>query len=138
MLQSLPGITALRTLRPNALPPQLARRSAAGLAVHILVPTTEQPFIGVPVCETQTEYDNSAYLQTVTLSFTTIGLIDDSAPLAFIVRTAQGEAYLIGTKEQPFPVIKQTLSTGTPDSASATNSVEVSLTAPLALIPCTL
>lgn len=137
MLQSLPGITAIRTLCCDALPPQLARRSAAGLAVHIVLPTNNIDFVDVPVCEVQTEYDNRATLQTVTLSFTTVGLVDDAAPLAFVVVTAQGESFLIGTREQPYPIIKQKLSTGTPSGTAAANEVEVSLTAPLALIPCT-
>lgn len=138
MSQSLPGILRISTLRCDALPPHLARRAAAGIPIHIVLPTTDVEFTDVPVCEVSTEYDNRATLQTATLSFTTVGLIDDSAPLAFVITTAQGGTFLIGGREQPFPVIKQKLSTGTPSGASATNSVEVSLTAPLALISCTL
>lgn len=82
------------------------------------------------------EPDNNANSQKVSLTFYTLDDIPEDEPLAFVATTVQGDSYLIGMKERPYPSVKITSQTGTPDGDRAVKKYQVQFTARKALIPC--
>lgn len=132
---SLPGIQALAYLALNSLPDNLCMQSLAGLTIHLMCDLTNIPFSGEPVCECTQTNAHIGLSQAVELSFKTGLEIPEEFYLAFLVLDANGDFYLIGTKEE-HPVIERVKSFGTPDADPNTYSYTISLTAPRALIPC--
>ena len=134
-MQRLPGITKIWYVPADTLMSGITERALANLPIGIFADIFPVPFVGEPICETETEFDNNDYRQKVQLTFSTITPLP-SCRLAFIIRTANNKQFLIGTADHPFPIIKSIDSTGELDGEKAATNYTVSYTNKLALVPC--
>ena len=85
--------------------------------------------IGDASCEMETQFDNNSQVEKASLTFYSLDELPTDEHLAFVITTVQGEAYIIGTKELPYPIIKVTRSTGIPDGEPFVRKYEISFTA---------
>lgn len=136
MLHSLPGITRVAYTQCNLLPPDISLRALAGVPVGVYTTVTDIPLYGEAECELETQFDNNSLVEKVKLTFSTLDDLPLFRQLAFVIFTANGEIFLIGTKELPYPSVKLTRSTGTPDGEPSVRKYEVSLTGRKALVLC--
>ena len=136
MIPSLPSITKIAYLPCSELSADIAFRCKVGLPVAVYAVTTPVTFFGTPLCDTVSEQENKGRIEHTTLTFSTIEELPTAYPIAFVVTTANGRSYLIGTMERPFPVVKIESTTGAPDGDTATDKVTVTFSAPKALVPC--
>ena len=113
----------------------ITERALANLPIGIFADIFPVPFVGEPICETETEFDNNDYRQKVQLTFSTTTPLP-SCRLAFIIRTANNKQYLIGTADHPFPIIKAVDTTGELDGEKAATKYTITYTNKLALVPC--
>ena len=88
---------------------------------------TEVCFTGTPTCATESDYDNHSRTEKTVLTFHSVEVLPIRRQLAFIVTDAQGNSYVIGHAEDPFPTVKVTHSHGTPAEEKAGFTYEVKL-----------
>ena len=136
MRTSLPSIVKIAYLPCSELSPDIQLRYKVGLPVAVYAVTTPVTFCGTPLCDTVSEQENKGRIEHTTLTFSTIEELPTAYPIAFVVTTANGRSYLIGTMERPFPVVKIESTTGTPAGESAVNKVTVTFSSAKSLIPC--
>lgn len=135
-IHTLPGITRVAYLPCLALPSHVMYAARAQVPVAVYQKGKPLTLTGSAEAEMTDEPDNNGHLQKAQLTFYTSDRLPQSLPLAFIVTTVQGDSYLIGAKDRPFPAVKVTQTTGTPEGSSAVLKVVVSFTAAKAMIPC--
>lgn len=135
--QSIPGITKIGYLECSKLSPQLTLKSIAGLPIAIFSDITYVTFSGEPTCEAVSSDDNNGRSEKTSLKFTTTQHIPDDVPIAFVICCANGQDYVIGAKERPFPIVKITKSTGTAKGDASSFRVEISHIAIKSLLPIT-
>lgn len=135
-MQSFPGITHIYPILAAALVENIAYRAIAGLPVPVYTKAEPIRILGDALCELSEEPDHGSQFQTVTLTFHTTAALDTAAPLAFAVRTVQGDTYIIGGKERPHPTLKVTETTGTPDGDARVREYKVTHKHRKALIKC--
>ena len=132
---SLPGITAISYVSCDSLPADLIYQAVSGCPVAISSSATEIALKSIPSCELEESPDNNTQIEKAKLSFTTLDTLPTSTPLAFLITTASGNHYILGTREKLYPTIKVTKNTSKPDAEAAVHRYEVSFTARKALIP---
>ena len=133
MRQSLPNIINIYIVPCASLVPNITEKFRAGLPVAIFpFPTPIEHFINAS-CETEQEFDNGGYSEETVLQFSTTEDISHYPPLAFIVTDANGQSYVIGTQEAPYPIIEINR---TIDKEINVNAVKVTFTHRKSLIPC--
>lgn len=134
---SKPGIVSIEIINHSVLPPNLIASASAGIKSALLTDATiiKIPFLGVPVCNSTDSQYNGGRLQETTLTFKTKEKIFTAPGWCFIVKYANGNTYLIGSKEPPFPSIKISGSSGNPQSEPSVDTVEVAFKAEISLIP---
>ena len=76
------------------------------MPVSVFAPTTPIELYGDASCEAVSEHDNGSSLEKTTLQFTTTDKIPTSQELAFVVEDVQGNTYVIGQKEAPYPMVE--------------------------------
>ena len=133
--QSLPGIIAISDLECSALPKNIEMKSLAGIPVAIYESMTSVCFSGNPTCITESEYDNHAQSEKTTLSLQSVTVLPIRRQLSFIVTDVQGQSFIIGHHEAPFPTIKSTGSLGTPSEEKSGYTYEVTLIGRKTLVP---
>lgn len=131
----LPGITKIWYVPADTLMSGITLRALANLPIGIFADILPVPYVGEPICETETEFDNNDYRQKVQLTFSTTTPLP-SCRLAFIILTANGKQFLIGTADHPFPIVKSIDTTGELDGEKAATKYTITYTNKLALIPC--
>ena len=118
------------------LPDDVIYRSVVGMSITLLEQPIRINLKGEAICEVEQSIDNNSYIEKVKLTFLTL----DDVPLdqypAFLFQTIDGDIYLIGAKERPYPTVKITRSTGQPDGDASVRKYEVSFTAKKALARC--
>ena len=133
---SLPGIQYVWYISRDYLPDDVIYRSVVGMSVSLMEQPISINMKGEAVCEVEQSIDNNSYIEKVKLTFLTL----DDVPLdqypAFLFQTIDGDIYLIGAKERPYPTVKNTRSTGQPDGDASVRKYEVSFTAKKALARC--
>ncbi len=132
---SLPGITAISYVSCDSLPADLIYQALTGFPVTISSSATEIALKSVPSCEVEESPDNNTQIEKAKLSFTTLDTLPTSMPLAFLITTAAGNHYILGTREKLYPTIKVTKNTSKPDAEAVVHRYEVSFTARKSLIP---
>lgn len=133
-MQSLPGITHVYQVPCSSLLSELAYRAEAGIPIPIYRTPLAIPILGDATVELTESDDNNSQIEKVTLTFRTAQRIYTTRPSAFIVRTVEGKAYLIGSRARPYPTVKVTRTTGTPGGDAAAYEVQISLTLRKALL----
>lgn len=131
---SLPGIFKIGFLECSKLAPQLALKSIAGVPIAILTEITDVIFSGDATCEAVSDNDNNGRSEKTTLKFTTTQKIPDNSPLAFVVECVNGQKFLVGAKERPYPIVKITNNTGTATGNASAYSVEITHSAVKSLL----
>ena len=125
MKQSLPGIVRIAYLGCVNVPSNIEMRALVGIPSGVYDLIHEVCFSGTPLCVTENEYDRHAQVEKTKLTFSSTDEIPIRQQLAFIVLDTNGQWWLIGHQEDPYPVIKRTHQTGEPDGEKAGNVYEV-------------
>lgn len=135
-MQSLPGIISIGYIPCKLLQPDITLCAMSGVPVSVPSPTNVE-LTGAATCESTTSPDNNTQLEKATLTFyTTDDSIPIGTPLAFVATTVQGQSYIIGRYEQPYPSVKRTRTTGVPDGDRSVLKYEVTFSALHAIVPC--
>ena len=134
-MNRLPGISRIAYVLAESLSPHLLLQAIAKVPVGVFARLSFLPFDKrTALCETETEFDNNNTLETVTLTFCSAEEFP-TGNLCFVVSLVNGEKYLIGTREAPFPVVKMERTSGLPDGDANTTKYTVSYTNRVALVP---
>jgi len=133
---SLPGIKKVWYLNRDFLPEDVIYRSVVGMSVALLHPPTSINMIGEAVCEVEQSHDNNSFIEKVKLNFLSLDDVPTVNHPAFVFQTIDGNIYIIGSKERPYPTVKITRSTGHLDGEPSVRKYEVSFTAKKALALC--
>ena len=130
---SLPGITKVWYILRDNLPDDVVYRAVAGIPISF----SEQPISitmkGEAFCELEQSFDNNSYIEKSKLTFLTLDDVPTDLHPAFVIETVDGDVYVIGAKERPYPTVKIIRSTGQPDGDPSIKKYEVSFTAKKAL-----
>ena len=133
---SLPGIQQVWYISRTGLPDDVVYRSVAGIPVSVIEQPISITMKGEAVCEVEQSYDNNSYIEKAKLTFLTLGDVPTDQHPAFLFQTIEGDIYIIGAKERPYPIVKITRSTGHPDGDTSVRKYEVSFSAKKALALC--
>lgn len=134
-MNRLPGISRIAYARAEALTPHITLQAIAKVPVGIFAQLSFLPFNKrTALCETETEFDNNSSLETSTLTFYSSETLPDGN-LCFVVTSVNGEQYLIGTRETPYPFVKKEQTTGLADGDANTTKYTISYSNRVALIP---
>ena len=133
---SLPGITRVWYILRDYLPDDVVYRAVAGIPVSLLEQPISITMKGSAICEVEQSFDNNSYIEKSKLTFLTLDDVPVDQHPAFVIQTVDGDYYLIGAKERPYPTVKITRSTGQPDGDPSVRKYEVSFTAKKALALC--
>lgn len=134
--QILPGISKIGYIDCRHLAKYVALQHICGMKVSVLTDITFISQFEEASCECQNKLNNGILTSTATLSFRTNKVIPDNGYLAFVVITPQGDAFLVGSKEAPRPVIEYDYSAGMPGSTPAGFNYEIKHVAIRSMIPC--
>ena len=105
----------------------------AGIPIGVFPLPTAVEHYGNTRCEAEQEYVGGAYSEKTVLQFTTTNDLNHYPALAFVVTDADGQSYIIGTKEAPYPIVEITQ---TIDKEVHVNTVKVTFTRPKSLVLC--
>ena len=132
---SLPGIKAVSYIPTEFLPADLIYQALSGYQISITHQPTPITQNSTAICDLEQFPDNNTPIEKAKLTFSTLDSIPTSTPLAFLIETVNGDNYVIGTRERPYPTIKTSNSTSKPEGDPAVTKYEITFTARKALIP---
>lgn len=135
LAQSLPGIVFIGVVDCAKLQPNLREMSAAGLVVAAHTSITAVPFDNAS-CECASEPSHGEPIETATLKFRTTSLLDTDIQMGFVITSVNGDSFLIGAAEPPYPMVSFTRKTGTPGGSPAAWEIEVKAVGRRTLLPC--
>lgn len=133
---SLPGITHVWYVLREFLPDDVVYRAVAGIPVSLLHAPTSINMKGDAICEVDQSFDNNSYIEKTKLTFYTLDDVPTDQHPAFVIQTVDGDIYVIGAKERPYPTVKISRTTGQLDGDPSVRKYEVSFTAKKALALC--
>ena len=133
---SLPGITHVWYILRDYLPDDVVYRAVAGIPISFDGQPTEVNLKGSAICEVEQSFDNNSYIEKTKLAFLSLDDVPVDQHPAFVIQTVNGDRYVIGAKERPYPTVKITRSTGQLDGEPAVRKYEVSFTAKKAMALC--
>lgn len=133
---SLPGIQYVWYISRDYLPDDVIYRSVVGMSVSLMEQPISINMKGEAVCEVEQSIDNNSYIEKVKLTFLTLDDVPINQYPAFLFQTIDGDIYIMGAKERPYPTVKITRSTGQPDGDASVRKYEVTFTAKKALARC--
>ena len=133
---SLPGITRVWYILRDYLPNDVVYRAVAGIPVSLLEQPISISMKGSAICEVEQSFDNNSYIEKAKLTFMTLDDVPVDQHPAFVIETVDGDIYVIGAKERPYPTVKNTRFTGQLDGEPSVRKYEVSFTAKKALASC--
>lgn len=135
---SLPGITKIRMILCPELPPGLMFQSICGCVPALAVRSEPVGFIGRPLLKWEGAIVNGSRQEKSTLEFKTHSPLPEGRRLAFVVTSASGRQYLIGTREPLYPVITYSDTTGAPDGEAAVRTYKITHIALKSVLRCVL
>ena len=133
---SLPGITHVWYIQRDYLPDDVVYRAVAGIPITLSEQPVSITMKGETFCEVEQSFDNNSYIEKSKLTFLTLDDVPTDQHPAFVIQTVDGDVYVIGAKERPYPTVKIIRSTGQLDGDPSVRKYEVSFTAKKALAPC--
>ena len=133
MTQSLPNIISIYTVPCSGLSPNITEKFLAGIPIGVFPLPTAIEHYGNAKCEAEQEYVNGSYSEKTVLQFTSKQDIRQFPPPAFVIKDAQGDTFLIGTREAPFPMVEIT---ETIDKEENIKAYKVTFTRRKSLVPC--
>ena len=132
-MQSLPSIIKIYTVPCQSLVPNIMEKHLAGVPIGILPLPEEIKQFGTGSCTAEAAMEEGAVIEKTTLQFNTTQEIDNTGQLAFIILDANLQYYIIGTKEEPYPLVEVTKAV---DRDTNVNTVKVTMARRKSLIPC--
>ena len=133
---SLPGITKVWYILRDYLPDDVVYRAVARIPVSLQEQPISVTLKGNAICEVDQSFDNNSYIEKTKLTFYTLDDVPTDRHPAFVIQTVDGDIYVIGAKERPYPTVKISRSTGQLDGDPSVRKYEVSFTAKKALALC--
>ena len=133
---SLPGITHVWYILRDYLPDDVIYRAVAGIPIALQNQPISISMKGSAICEVEKSFDNNSYIEKAKLTFLTLDDVPVDQHPAFVIQTVNGDRYVIGAKERPYPTVKITRSTGQLDGEPSVRKYEASFTAKKALALC--
>ena len=133
---SLPGITKVWFILRDYLPDDVVYRAVAGIPVSLQEQPISVTLKGSAMCEVDQSFDNNSYIEKTKLTFYTLDAVPTDQHPAFVIQTVDGNIYVIGAKERPYPTVKISRTTGQLDGDPSVRKYEVSFTARKALALC--
>ena len=134
-MERLPGIRHIAYVDAEALTPHITLQALAKIPVGIFARLFQIPFDQrTALCETETEFDNNSSLETATLTFCSSMELPRDAKLCFIITCVNGEQWLLGTHEPPFPFVGKESTSGLPDGDANYIKYTVNYTNKVALV----
>ncbi len=132
MNPSLPSIVTISSTPCTSLPQNITEKCCAHVPIQITSLLTAICFSKAS-CEAEQLFENGGYSEKTVLQFTTTEEISQYPPLAFVIKDAQGQSYVIGTREAPYPMIEITKSI---DKDTNIYTIKVTFTRKKSLVPC--
>ncbi|MBD5307152.1 MAG: hypothetical protein HDS14_05950 [Bacteroides sp.] len=136
IISTLPGITDIYIIDASDLPARVDLWCIIRRPVPILTRLTPIPWTDTPTCNLTQERINTGIKQTALLTFKTPAPLPYHKNPAFVIRTPDGNTYLIGSRERPHPTIHTTQTTGAPAADPAALTHTITHKALRTLIPC--
>lgn len=134
-MNRLPGISRIAYVLAETLSPYISMQAIAKVPVGVFARLSFLSFDKrTALLETETELDNNDTIETATLTFYSSEELP-TGNLCFVVSLVNGEQYLIGTKEAPFPVVKREQTSGLPDGDAHTTKYTILYSNHMALVP---
>ena len=135
-MRTIPGIVKIEVVRCAELPANVMLTAITRGSVTLVLEPEEVTFYGQPTLKWEGMLVNKAPQEKSTLEFKTPHRLHDYVRLAFIVTTASGKKYLIGSREGKYPVVTYTETTGTPDGEAALRTYKVTHLARKSVLEC--
>lgn len=135
MKQSLPSLLSIAYLPCSLLEPDVLEKYLAGIPIGVFAAVTPVEHFSDSSCEAEAEYNNGVTYEKTTLKFKTTDELPCSQDIAFVVKDVNGQAYLIGHQEKPFPMVGVTK---TIDQDTNIHDVKVEFSARKSLVPCSI
>ena len=133
MKQSLPNIISISTVPCSELSPNITEKYLADMPIGVFPLPTAIEHYGNAKCEAEQEYLNGGYSEKTVLQFTSTQDIRQFPAPAFVIKDAQCNTYLIGTREAPYPIVEIT---DTIDKEANIKAYKVTFTRRKSLVPC--
>lgn len=133
---SLPGIQNVWYILRDNLPDDVVYKAVAGIPVSLQTGPISITMKGEAICEVEQQFDNNSYIEKAKLTFLSLDVVPTEKHPAFVIKTANDDLYIIGSKERPHPTVKITSSTGQPDGDTSVSKYEITFTAKKALALC--
>lgn len=133
MKQSLPQIIDIYKVPCSQLSPNIPEQYCAKMPIRISGQISRIEHFGNASCEAEQQYEGGGYSEKTILQFNTTEDVAQYPPFAFVLTDAQGQSYVIGAKEKPYPMIEINK---TIDKDTNVKSVKVSFIRRKSLVPC--
>ena len=111
---NLPGIKKIYLVPCHELPPHLLEHSISGLPTGLMCPTEEVDFVGNPKLEIKSTAMHNRFYEKAELTFNTYQRLEYDTPQAIVVEDVEGNTWLMGYREAPYPIFEFTDSLGFP------------------------
>lgn len=134
----MPGVIAVRWIKAANLSSHLLEKYIAGVPVALGTMGNELKLEDTASASGLNSVENNGLTSKAELEFKTMDEVPRDEDIAWAVQDADGNWWLIGTRERPFPVVEISQSTGTPGGDPAVATVKVTHSAKIALIPVAL
>lgn len=134
--QILPGVRAIYWLDCEKLPSRTDLRGICRMTVPILTDCNELSIAPDCECSCKSQREGRGFQDTASISFIADELVPMHIHAGFVVEDVEGNTFLIGSKEPPFPQIKVERKTGSPSGKSAGFAYDVTHVALKSLVPC--
>lgn len=135
LITFLPGVSAIYVIQASKLPAWIRELSLTGLKPLLML-----DFMQLDLGPNATAYEETETAAEGTAAKSSLSFISSelpfpvSEPLAFLIIAADGQQYIIGAKEPPYPKIKVRKDLSTPREGNA--SIAYTVEWPERLIPC--
>lgn len=134
----MPGVIAVRWIKAANLSSHLLEKYIAGVPVALGTIGNELKLEDTASASGLNSVENNGLTSKAELEFKTMDEVPRDEDITWAVQDADGNWWLIGTRERPFPVVEISQSTGTPGGDPAVATVKVTHSAKIALIPVAL
>ena len=135
-MNTLPGIVKIEVVRCAQLPDNVMLTAITRGVVTLVLQPQEVKFYGQPSLKWEGSLVNKAPQEKTTLEFRTTCRLRDDVRFAFIVTTASGKKYLIGSREGKHPIVTYTETTGAPDGEAALRTYKITHIARKSVLEC--
>lgn len=135
-IQILPGVRRIGYVDSRFLPKGVPLHGICNNPVPVLTAINWIPFFGDPDCRCHSEKEGGWYQDTATLKFSTSRYLPVGRTLGFIVEDVNGNTYIIGQQEPPFPKVICDKVLGTPSGDTACLLYDITHVSIKSLVPC--